>query len=482
MSRLGPPKAFFEAPGQAKGQPRRALLITYHFPPGQAAGALRWQKFVARAPDGWTFDVLTLDPGGLASLDTTRLTDLPAGTRLFGIPDPPLAIEGVEAKLARWARVFRERRRRPSGPTEPDRIEARGTPARPGSLAQAETKFVASELRSWWRAYQAWLEIRRGASWASKAVALGSEIFQPGQHRVVISSSPPETAHVAARALAERHRLPLVIDFRDPWSLRERLPEHLSSPLWYGTARRLESRIVERAARVIMNTDVAAEAMKTAYPDHAERILTIGNGCDDDPLPDVEASPRFIIAFAGAIYLDRSPAVLFRAVARVVEELELAPEDLTVEFMGYIDPLCGVDELVASTRLSAFVRLIPPGTHAEAARFLAGAAMLLNLPQDSHMAIPSKVYEYMRYSAFLLVLAEAGSATERLLRETGADVVAPSDERAIADAIRARYLAWRSGHRPDPIADAPRFGRVARAEELFGLLDRVVQDSGTGVA
>jgi hypothetical protein len=99
--------------------------------------------------------------------------------------------------------------------------------------------------------------------------------------------------------------------------------------------------------------------------------------------------------------------------------------------------------------------------------------MLLNLPQDSHLAIPSKLYEYMRYSAFLLVLAEEGSATERVLRGTGADVVDPRDESGIARALRERYVAWRGGTRPEPVTGADRFGRRARAAEIFALLDRV---------
>ena len=49
--------------------------------------------------------------------------------------------------------------------------------------------------------------------------------------------------------------------------------------------------------------------------------------------------------------------------------------------------------------------------------------MLVNLPQDSHLCIPSKVYEYMRYAAWLLALEPADSATALLLRDSAADVV-----------------------------------------------------------
>jgi len=53
------------------------------------------------------------------------------------------------------------------------------------------------------------------------------------------------------------------------------------------------------------------------------------------------------------------------------------------------------------------------------------------------MAIPSKVFEYMRYEAWLLALAEPRSATAQLLRDTPADVVRPDDVDALAGVLRA---------------------------------------------
>jgi hypothetical protein len=296
------------------------------------------------------------------------------------------------------------------------------------------------------------------------------------RYTVVLSSGPPEMAHVGASRLARRAGLPHVLDFRDPWSLRERLPEHLASPLWYRSARRHEERIGARAARIVMNTDAAREAMQAAHPHLGDRIVAIPNGTDDDPLPESRQGASFVIAYAGAIYLDRDPGVLFRAAAELIRERELAPSDFTIEFMGYVDPLLRIEESARAVGVWEHLRIHATGSRHEAAAFLARASMLLNLPQDSHMAIPSKIFEYMRLSAFLLALAEPGSATERLLRGTNADVVSPRDEVGLARVLRTRYASWCRGERPRPIAEDPRFGRAARASELFRLLDEVVSD------
>src|SRR5262249_44033992 len=117
----------------------------------------------------------------------------------------------------------------------------------------------------------------------------------------------------------------------------------------------------------------------------------------------------------------------------------------------------------------------------EAMEFLADATVLLSLPQDSDMAIPSKIFEYMQFEAWILALAPPGSATELLLRDSGADVIPPDDEEAIARSIETRYRQYRRGERPPRLAENGRYGRREQAKRLFDAIhhciDAIVVDS-----
>ena len=86
--------------------------------------------------------------------------------------------------------------------------------------------------------------------------------------------------------------------------------------------------------------------------------------------------------------------------------------------------------------------------------------------------IPAKIFEYARFDAWLLALANPGSATAALLRDTGADVVSPYDVDAIAAVIRARYAAFASGGRPERPRLPERYSRRAQAQLLFDELER----------
>ena len=479
---------FYGAAGTNPTARGRILLLSYHFPPAQTAGALRWQKLSRYADErGYGLDVVTLDPSALSLQDPSALADLPASTRVFGVPLRATALDRAEGLASRALRGLRTLLRgadqsAASAPRSPTSASApSSTAAAPTSFAATELRFDPASTKSWQRAYHAVAMTEKDKGWALRAAAVGRSIFEGGEHRVVVSCGPPHMVHEGARRLARTHAVPLVLDFRDAWSIAERLPEHFASPVWPRHVGRYEARAVAQAGLVVMNTELARSSMQATYPAAANRIIAVLNGCDEGTIArSYTAGDPFRIAYAGSIYLDRSPATLFRALARVVRELQLAPGDIEIAFMGSVADVAGrpLEAEAADAGVERYVRSHPIGTRREAERFLASAHALINLYQDTHMAIPSKIFEYMRHDAALIVLAEPGSATYDLMRGTPAEVAAPDDVDAIAGAIRRLYEAQRAGATPRAMASDPRFSRRHQAERLLNALDVLVAPAG----
>ena len=476
------PSPFYERPLPPGSERRRLFLISYHFPPDNAAGALRWQKFAKHAAAlGWSADVVMRHPDDLVAPDRGRLSDLPDGIRVFGVHQPVIFAERLEQGL--W-QALRGRARPRESPAAGGAAPEPAPPSSPSSFARDELRFDALSARSWFRTYHGWASYAAHRAWARRAAALARRLHRPGVHRVVVSCGPPHGAHEGGRLLARATGLPFVMDLRDPWSLIERWNEAVASPWTPRIAQRHERTAIREAALVVMNTEPARAAMQALYPEHAERILAVTNGFDDDDaLPPIAAGERFRLAYAGTIYLDRNPFTLFVAAARVIQGLELAPEDFSIELMGHVETLdgLGIEQIAEKAGIGAFVRVHPAGPRQAAADFLATASVLVSLPQDSHMAIPSKVFEYMRYEAWLLALAEPRSATAQLLRDTPADVVRPGDVDALAGVLRRRYLEHREGRRPERIARDRRFSRRAQAERLFAAIDGLLDGTPTAL-
>jgi hypothetical protein len=241
---------------------------------------------------------------------------------------------------------------------------------------------------------------------------------------------------------------------------------------------------VSTASLVVLTSRAHEELQVKKYPALRGRVQTVMNGADEDPLPPSRVSNRFLVAFAGMIYLGRNPRALFRAAARVVKETGARPEEFGVEFVG--DDACDgipLTRLAGEEGLVAHFRSFPFRPRSEALEFVAGASMLVSLPLRTTMTLPAKLFEYMRYDAWILALAEPGSATAELLRDTGADVVSPDDTDAIAAVISRRFAEFRAGARPVAINRDGRFDRSTQAAHFYEAVDGVVAArSGAGSA
>ena len=230
-------------------------------------------------------------------------------------------------------------------------------------------------------------------------------------------------SHEAGRLVSQATGLPFVMDMRDPWSLQPWLRESVASPFWYRRAERFESRCVEQAKLIVANTPPAHTALAAAYPDARERMITVMNGSDDDPLPPHRHSDRFSIAYAGTIYLDRDPLLLFRAAAQVIRAEKLTPEQFGIDILGRFAAEEHVPLLGMATRegIAKYVTVEPPRPQQAALEFLAGATMLVIFPGSNMLAIPAKVFEYIRFDSWLLTIAEDASAIAQLLRGSTAE-------------------------------------------------------------
>jgi O-antigen/teichoic acid export membrane protein/glycosyltransferase involved in cell wall biosynthesis len=451
-------------PASAPSAEARLVLISWHFPPDPAVGALRWQKLATLAAErGWGVDVVMRDTTGMAGLDPSRVDELPASIRLHEVRLRPSPLAGVTRLLAALVRKGR------AVPV----VSGAKAPAQ-GSVRSADLGPIRS-LRDVARAWHAWDEHARGARWAHDAAEAAAKLVQRGVHRMIISSGPPHWAHVAARSAAKRTGLPYAVDLRDPWSLIQRLPEHLASPVTLKLAARDEEVVVRDAALVVANTIRARDALRLAHPAQAERIIDVPNGFDEDPMPPSRRGRRFVVAYAGTIYLDRDPRPLCRAVARAVRARRLSPEDFALEFMGEVSTFDGMrlEDIAREEGVADFVHVRPSGTRREALEFVSGASMLVVLPQDSDMAIPAKLFEYMRFAAWVLVCGSPESATRAIVEGLDVDAVAPGDVNAMASVMIRRYDLHRRGVQAIPLARHAQLGRRARAAVLFDAIEAI---------
>jgi hypothetical protein len=448
------PREVDAAPASA----RRILLLTTTYPPRTEVGAARWEGFtpyLARA--GWGLDAVIEPSPPTEQPDRSRLARLPADVRVAEITrGNPWWYEAIDRARAPFKPA------RDSGPVPVYDVEAY---VGGGDATRPRLRDVVSAAVHTSRA-------RKGtADLAHAADAIVDE-----RHRIVVSSGPPHYAHVAASRVASRHRLPHVVDLRDPWGRAE--PLALTARLLPDRQlRHHERRTLERAALVITNTAAAERALGDRFPQLRDRIRCIPNGSDVEP-ESAASRPRptrFQIAHSGSLYLDRDPRPFLRAVGHVRTKLALGPDDLRVVFMGPQARVAGrlLTEHAAEAGLAGLFEERPPGTREEARQLLRESSMAVAFQGETRTQVPAKVFEYVAFPVWLLALVGAESATADVLANSDAIVLDIDDETGTAQAIARCVQRFRAGESARPVGWDGRFSRARQAERLVAELQAV---------
>jgi len=469
------PPAHYIAPGDARAE-RRILLVSPAYPPCAEVGALRWEKITDVAAErGWGLDVITGAAGPLDRIDERRLLTLPAGTRVWTIPMPVPMLQRVERGVVAMVAPLRRRKRAAAseGATREGGNGATMTAAMPGALPlpspDGATAPVSAMMRNMRAAsyFTAWLE------WGEAVVELARELAREHRPAVVASSGPPHMTHEAARRVAHAIGRRLAIDLRDPWFVSEAEPDELRGTTWRRRSAAYEARACADASLVVVNTESCAELMRERYPQFASKVTTVMNGADDEVRAFSDTSgDTFDIVHTGNVYGGRDPRPLFRGIARFLERAGDAAGAVRVRFVG-AQRYEGVplEDMARESGLGDRFSCTPPMTRPEALRLSGRAAVNVVLQQDWTHSIPSKVFEYMQFPAWILALAQPGDAISQLLGGSTSPPLSPQDTDAIADFLATRFERWSRGERDAPFNADGRFDRKRQAGRLLDALE-----------
>ena len=310
------------------------------------------------------------------------------------------------------------------------------------------------------------------AAWAPFARAKALRLTRERRFDAVITTSPPESAHLVGRALARRG-VTWVADVRDGWTfepLRPKFPTGLQRRLdgW------LERRWLGSADVVVCVSEPAAEDLRRRGI--AEPAL-IPNGWDPELAPDAAPADnapfdpeRVSLLYTGRFgSYGRDPAPLVEALALLARHDSDAAARLELVIAG---PLTEAEnELFARDVAPARVVLAGsvPRERALALQRAADALLLVAQPARSQL-LNIKLFEYLASGRPILALA-AGTDAGRVVAEVGGDVVRADEPPAIAAAL-ARLV--REGlPAPDPAAIRP-YTYPAPAQSLADAIGRAL--------
>ncbi|MDW8274577.1 MAG: glycosyltransferase, partial [Chitinophagales bacterium] len=231
---------------------QKVLLLTYYWPPAGGVAVQRWLKFCKYLPEhGWIPHVITVKDGSYPYIDTSLEREVPPEVNLYRTHAlEPFAIynffRGNEGKQLPTA-----------------------------FLDSSARKTFFQKVAEWVRANFFIPDARLG--WIPFAQRAAASIIRSENIKVVITTGPPHSTHLAGLWLKKRFEIKWVADFRDPWTnifTNQYLPR---SAYAQRKDERLESMVLSKADIIT----VIGPSMKKEFEGKAKKVEVIWNGYDD---------------------------------------------------------------------------------------------------------------------------------------------------------------------------------------------------------
>lgn len=137
--------------------------------------------------------------------------------------------------------------------------------------------------------------------WIPRAVACGIQLGRPSAFDVVVSSGAPFSSHVAASLLSMILRIPLALDYGDPWVYE---PGRRRTGLRLVVERWIEQKVIDRAHVIYVTTAETKSLYQKRFRVEEERVVVASMGYDPSDFSEIPAhsppGPR-VFVYAGKV-------------------------------------------------------------------------------------------------------------------------------------------------------------------------------------
>lgn len=430
---------------------KKALIITYYWPPSGGAGVQRWLKFVKYLREfGWEPIVYTPENPEFPEIDESLYSDIPKNLTIIKTPirEPYHAYK--------WF----------IGRTKKEKINA-------GFLSEKKRNPVLENISVWIRGNFFIPDARM--LWIKPSVRFLLKYLSENPVDIIISTGPPHSMHIIAMKISKSLKLPWVADFRDPWTNID-FYKDLKLTSWANSRHHnLERMVLSNASAVISISPSMADDFNSIYMRHYD-IITNGFDWDDmNPTNLVELDQKFSISYIGTMVSTRNPITFWEAIRSVLKENKDFGNDLVIKLVGKVD--FKVRESVEQFGLSRYVENIGYTPHKEVVKIQQESQVLLlviNNTPNSGMILTGKFYEYLAARRPVLCLGPVDGDAARILYQTHAGLISGfNDIEKMKENIIWLYNQFKTGNLASGNQDIEPYSRKELTRKLASLMHNI---------
>lgn len=432
---------------------KKVLIITYYWPPTGGAGVQRWLKFSKYFRQfGWEPVIYTPSNPDFPIRDETLLKDIPENITVLKTP--------ITEPYDIYRKIMRKKK------TET---------VNQGFLSEGKENTFLQSAMIWVRGNFFIPDARK--FWIKPSVAYLSDYVQKNRIDAVISTGPPHSMHLIAMGLKQKHNIPWIADFRDPWTQIDFYSQLKLSSYADNRHKKLENQVLTRADKVVTVSPTCGTDLEKLGK---RKVDVITNGFDTDDFKftgSLNLLEGFLFHHIGALNKDRNPYTLWKVLGDLCKEKPELKKDLKLRFTGKTDAI--VFESLKQNGLEENFQRSDYMPHSEVVKLMTQSPVLLlplnNTPNNAGV-LSGKLFEYLaaRRPIFGIGLPDADAAA--ILKQTQAGVMVDFDDyNGTKKEILSLYEKYRSGTLSIQPGSIDRYSRESCAKDYAGLLNEITK-------
>ena len=391
---------------------KRALIITYYWPPSGGSGVQRWLKFAKYLPQfGWEPVIYTPENPEANTVDAALLKDI--------APDTEVIKTKIWEPYSFYKALFGGKKNTSDGGKH---IKANIIGSENKSFTHKLSLFVRGNFfipdpRCWW--------IRPSIKYLVK-------YLKEHPVDVIVSTGPPHSMHLIAKGVAKATGIRWIADFRDPWTEIFYF-KHLNLSKWaFRKHRKLEQSVLDSA-------DVVTVVSKKMQADFAARTSTpvevITNGFDHEDFVSgsgfvCQEKSAFSMVHTGIFVDNGNPEHLWEVLGEKAAAEPQFKKDLQIRLMGQVDD--SILQGIGKAGLEGNLHNMGYRPHNEVVQWQQQAqVLLLPLRKEPEAAaiLTGKFFEYLAAGREILAFGPTYGDLAKALQETGSGSIVDFEDK-----------------------------------------------------
>ena len=423
---------------------KKALIITYYWPPAGGPGVQRWLKFVKYLSEFNVSPVVFIPKNpNYPIVDNSLVSEVSENITVIKHPiNEPY----------KWASIF---------------LKKSSKTMSKGIISDEKTQSFIEKMLLFIRGNFFIPDARVG--WVKPSVSFLLDYIKKENIDTIITTGPPHSVHLIGLQLKQKLGVKWLADFRDPWTTIGYHKQLKLSSASKAKHKSLEKQVLTQADQIIVTSSVT----KAEFQNISEQpIEVITNGYDQETAVEYDMDTKFTLSHIGSLLSKRNPDVLWRVLNELVTQNEAFSKDFQLNFVGAVSER--VLDSIHKYKLSAYVHRVGYVPHQEAIAYQKKSQILLLIEIDSEdttCIIPGKLFEYMVSNRPIVALGPKGSDVERIIKETNTgNYFSYSEYESLKRIILEHYKAFQSKTLQSHPVGLQKYHRRALTESLANLL------------